>query len=57
MNWYNKDKTKMINLEKIDAWFFLAGAETKPDKIELIVNGYNIYLYGESATALHKELT
>jgi hypothetical protein len=46
MKWYNKDKTQMINLDRVDAWFY------SPDCLTLFVYGAQITAGGEEAKEL-----
>lgn len=60
MKWFNKDKTQMINLDRVDAWFYSPGytGENCAEKssITLCVNGAQMESDGDEADELYKIL-
>lgn len=60
MKWFNKDKTQMINLDSVDAWFYFPGytGEHSAEKsvITLFVKGAQIESGGDEADEIYNIL-
>ena len=56
MKWYNKDKTQMINLDKVDAWFYFPNEGDETRNLVFFVNGAQMESTGEEAEELHNIL-
>ncbi len=57
MKWYNKDKTQMINLDKVDAYFYFPAISGVGDSsITFFVNGAQMESTGAEADELYNIL-
>jgi hypothetical protein len=59
MKWYNKDRTQMVDLGKVDAWFYTPGVRsvaTEPT-ITYFINGAQFESVGVEAVEIYNILT
>lgn len=56
MKWYNADRTQMINLDRVDAYFYTPGSEGVEPVITFFVNGAQMESTGTEADELYKIL-
>jgi len=58
MKWYNKDKTQMINLDRVDAWFYVPGVRSVATEpvLTFFLNGAQMESVGTEADELYNIL-
>jgi len=59
MKWFNKDKTQMIDLSKVDSYtYYPAGQyqEKNGSYIEFVINGYSMTAKGTEADEIYNIL-
>jgi len=57
MKWYNKEKTKMIDLDKIGHWFLEKNDFEQRTKLTINSCGIEIYFFNDEAEKLYEVLT